>query len=121
MTLIDDMRSLSRELMTDPDFKQGDVSLIVITPGSGPVDDPGEPSEASYLLPGAAVRGAEFKYVARSLAVATDKQVTTPMHDGVPIGTDRDFMEIDGKRYKIVGADPKPSSGVPVVVTYVVR
>lgn len=121
MTLYDDMQGLARDLLSNPDFKQGMIRLVVLTPGTGPVDDPGLPTETVYTLPGAVARGVKFKYVAKGLALATDQQVTASIVDGIPIGTDADFIEIDGLRYKIARLDQKPAAGTPVVVTYIVR
>lgn len=120
MSIYDEMQTIAKEILTDPEFKQGVISYIAMTPGAGPVDDPGNPIETTYELPGAVARGVQFRYVSEGLAVSSDKQVTMPVDSRfIPNGTG--FMLIDGERYKIVQVMNKPAAGTPVVHILIVR
>lgn len=118
MSLYDEMQAVAKSLLGDADFKQGVTSLVKVTPGNGPAYDPGASTETLYILDGA-VRGVKFKYVAKSLAVASDLQITHAVPEVEPALTD--FVEADGVRYKIVHIDRKPSVGVAVAFTLILR
>lgn len=118
MSLYDEMQAVVKSILADPDFKQGVTSLVKVAPGTGPAYDPGSPVETSYTLDGA-VRGVKFKYVAKSLAVASDLQITHAALEVEPEMTD--FVIADGVRYKIVHIDRKPSVGVAVAYTLILR
>ncbi|NUM72740.1 hypothetical protein HUU40_00120 [candidate division KSB1 bacterium] len=119
MTLYDEMQQLTREILADPDFKQGETQLVQLTPGTGPIDDPGAPTRTLYNL-NATARGVKFSYVAGGLAVASDLQVT---HSVIPGVTPKmtDFVIADGVTYKIVAIIPKPAFGTTVSFTLIVR
>lgn len=117
MTFYDDMQNVASELLAD--FKQGTIRYIHVTPGDGPVDNPGAPVETAYTL-NATARGAKFKYVNMGLAVASDLQVTMAIHPSItPVING--FVEIDGTRYKIVQVLPKPAAGTVAAFTLIVR
>jgi hypothetical protein len=119
MALIDDLQSLATELLNDPDFSQGIITYVRITPGSGPADNPGAPVETIFATKGVA-RGVSSKYVQNSLALMTDLQVTLPIIDGVtPHG--RDVITIDGVRYKIVHIEKIPAAGTVAAYKFIVR
>lgn len=120
MTLYDEMQQVAREILSDSDFKQGAIRLISLTPGTGPIDEPGPATEVPHVLDGTA-RGVKFKYVAMSLAVASDLQVTFSVKPDVPAPKMLDFIEIDGVRHKITRILPKPAAGVPVAYTVIVE
>lgn len=119
MTLYDEMQQLTREILADPDFKQGSIVLVKLTPGSGPVDDPG-PAVPSYTPLDGAARGVAFKYVMSGQAVASDIQVTHSVVPGV-VPAIADFVDIDGLRHKITQVIPRPRAGVPVSYTLIVN
>lgn len=117
MSIYEEMNVVAKELLGE--FKQGQTYLVKLTPGTGPSYAPGKPLETRISLD-AAVRGAKFKYVTNNLAVASDLQVTfagSTDYEPAPV----DFVELDGVRYKIVYIDRKPSVGVAVAFTLIVR
>jgi hypothetical protein len=117
MTIYDDMKTVGAELLAE--FKQGTITLVQITPGDGPADDPGEPDEDSYTLD-AVVKGAPFKYLRDGFVTATDLLVTAAVIDGVT-PTKNDFIEIDGVRCKIIEDVSAPSAGTRAVWKFLVR
>lgn len=119
MSIYDEMQKIARDVLGDQDFKQGLTNLVRITPGTGSVDDPGAPVESMVPLDGA-VRGVQFRYVASTMALASDLQITCAVPPG-PAPTMRDFVEVDGLRHKIVQIIPKPAAGVPVAYTLIIR
>lgn len=116
MSFYEDMRGVASEILAE--FKQGAISYVELTPGAGPVDDPGAPTLKKYPLDGA-VRGVKYSYVAKGLAVATDLQVTAAVFGAQP--DMHGFIEIDGVTYKIVEIIPKPAAGTTVAFTFIVR
>lgn len=119
MTIYDDVKAVASEVLGDSDLKQGTVKLIQVTPGSGPADDPGEPTEKEYTLD-AVVRGAPFKYIRDGFVTATDQMVTAAIIAGVT-PTKNDFIEIDGVRCKIIEDVSAPGAGTRVVWKFLVR
>lgn len=118
MSIYDDMQSLTREIMRE--FAQGSVFLLSVTPGVGPIDEPGEPTITPYELD-AAARGVSFKYVQSGLANASDTQVTTSAKAGVPVPKGSDFLLLDGVQYKIVNVIRKPDAGTTVAYVMIAR
>lgn len=123
MPFYDDMQTVASDLFAE--FKQGVIVYIRLTPGTSPADDPGLPTETPFELD-ATSRGVKFKYVQNGLAVASDLQVNTAAHPALV--TDfanetvvRGFVTIDGLRYKIIRAIPKPAAGVPAAFVLIVR
>jgi hypothetical protein len=100
-------------------FHQGPITLIKITPGTGPVQNPGIESETPFVLTGAVVRGVPTKYILQSLAQAGDMQVTMKVGEGIPAVGDK-FL-IGAVRWRVVQIMPTPASGVPVVYKAIVR
>lgn len=118
MTIYDELKIVAKEVLTE--FNQGVVKLINITPANGPADDPGNPTATPYTLAGAVVRGVGYRMLRNTNVVATDLEVTCNVIDGVT-PTENDFIEIDGKRHKIVVAPQIPGAGTRVVWKFVVR
>ena len=116
MSLYDELQAVTTGIMSE--FKQGDVRYVALTPGNGPIDEPGEPTETEYPLQ-SAVRGAKFRYVQSGLAVATDLQVTCSVPSVVP--DMNGFVKVDGVKHKIIGIDPKPAAGTPVAYVLIIR
>lgn len=119
MTLYDELQGVAGEILADPDFKQGVISLIRSTPGTGPVDDPG-PSTLVTVPLNAVAAGVPFKFIQGNLAIAGDLMVTASIVEGVD-PTLADFIDIDGKRYKVIQYVPTPPAGVAVVWKWIVR
>lgn len=117
MSIYDDLKPVAASLMKE--FKQGVISYIKLTPGTGPVDEPGPATEVLTPL-NATVKGVSFKYVQNGLAVATDLMVTAAIVDGLILDM-RDSIEIDGVRNKIVQILPTPAAGTKVVWKFIVR
>lgn len=125
MSFYDDMASVTEDVMKE--FKQGVIEYISITPGNGPIDDPGPPTETTLTLDGAA-NGVKFKYVQNGFAVASDLQIVSSTKAVDTSGTSvsfnpdaKGFVRIDGIRYKIVKILPKPAAGTPVAYLMIVR
>ena len=116
MSIYDEMQGVARDLLQQ--FNQGVIKLISIGPGAGPSYDPGPGTESSITLPGAVCRGVKMKYVMLGLAAATDFQVTMPGNLSPKLA---DFVEVDGKRLKVVNLITKPAAGTPVVHTVIIR
>lgn len=116
-TIYDELKSIASEIL--PEFKQGTVNLIKITPGTGPADNPGAATSVTHSLD-AVVKGASFKYVSQGLAVASDLEVTTAVLDTVA-PSPKDFINIDGTQYKIVQLIITPAAGTSTVWKFIVR
>lgn len=112
-----EMQGVASEVLGE--FKQGKVAYVKITPGLGPVDNPGPSTATPYELK-AAARGVKFSYVQMGLAIQTDLQVTAAV-DARFTPHERDFIDIDNVRHKIVKIIQKPAAGVPVAFTYIIR
>ena len=119
MAFYDEMQGIARELLAS-ELGQSGIFLISVTPGAGSIDDPAPDTESRHKLDGAA-RGASFKYVKTGLAQASDTQVTFSVIPGLPVVKGRDFVEVNGQRFKIVEVIRKPQTGTPVVFTVIAR
>lgn len=117
MSIYDEMQGTVRDVMAE--FKQGTISYVQITPGNGPVDNPGPSTQKKFPINGAA-NGVQAKYIASGLAIASDLQVVAPV-DPLYVPDMKGSIEIDGTPYKIVQLMPKPPAGTPVAYLYIVR
>lgn len=117
MTIYDELQPVAAELLKE--FKQGTIQLIQLTPGTGPADNPGPATEVITDLD-AVAKGVSFKYVKDGLALSTDLQVTSAIVAGI-VPNGRDFITIDGARFKIVEILPVPAAGTRVVWKFIVR
>lgn len=117
MGFYDDMQAVATDVLKE--FKQGTVVYIAVTPGNGPVDNPGQPTKTRTEVY-AAVRGIKFKYVQVSLAVASDLQVTIAVDPAI-VPKMTDFIEVDGVIYKIIQVLPKPAAGTVVAHVLIIR
>jgi len=111
------IQAISNRIITQ--FKQGDIKLVQISNGSGTPDNPGAPVETQYVL-SAVTSKASIEYVKNGLALATDIMVNSEVLEGV-VPTLKDFIEIDGSRYKIVSDLSVPVAGDKVVWKFIVR
>lgn len=117
MTIYDDLRPTVTEIMDE--FKQGVVTLIQVTAGSGPIDNPGPSIETSHALT-ATVKGVSFKFVKDGLAVSSDLEVTSATISTV-IPDENDFISIDDTRYKIVKFILIPPTTDTIAWKFIVR
>ena len=125
MTFYDDMQNVAADVLKE--FKQGVIKYVDVTSGTGPADDPGEPTENEFTLDGAA-RGVKFKYVQNGFAVASDLQITSSLKAKNENNADvilnpnmKGFISVDGESFKIVKILPKPAAGTPVAFVFIVR
>lgn len=125
MSFYDDMQNVASDVLKE--FKQGVIKYVDVTPGAGPVDEPGEPMVNEFTLDGAA-RGVKYKYVQNGFAVATDLQVTASVKAKNSSGSKvtlnpsmRGFIIVDDVKHKIVKILPKPAAGTTVAFAFIVR
>lgn len=117
MSIYDELKDVATELLHE--FKQGVIKLIKVTPGNGPVDNPGNPTTDEYTL-NAVVRGVSFKYVKQGFTVSSDLEVTASILDNI-VPSEKDFIEIDSIKYKIIQLMNVPSAGTKIVWKFIVR
>lgn len=117
MAFYEEMRDVASEVLAE--FKQGAVHYVHVTPGTGPIDDPG-PSSYTLTLIDSAVRGVRSKYVQDGLAVASDLQAIMSARHGI-VPDIKDFIDVDGKRHKIVHISAKPEAGTAVAYLLIIR
>lgn len=116
-TIYDELKSISSEILAE--FKQGTVNLVKLTTGTGPADNPGAAVEVNHSL-NAVVKGVSFKYVAQGFAVSSDLEVTCAVVSGIT-PDEKDFVEIDSTRFKIIRFIPTPAAGTQVTWKFLVR
>ena len=104
MTIYDDLAPTVTEVMDE--FKQSAIKLVQVTAGTGPIDNPGAPTEIEYAL-AATSKGVSFKFVKDGLAVSSDIEITSAPVTGVT-PDENDFITINSTRYKIVKYMPVP-------------
>lgn len=122
MAIYDEMQQLTREILDDPEFNQGGpqkIEYVKTVPGNGPIDNPGKTTYVKTPLD-AAARGASFKYVSTGLASATDLQVVSAVNPAIT-PDQKDFIEVDGKRHKIMQILPRPAAGTPVAWLFIIQ
>lgn len=112
-----EMQGVARDVLTE--FNQGKIEYVALTPGTGPAQNPGEPTEQAYTIPGA-VRGVKFKYIDNSTIVQSDQQATMAVSADVTPNM-AGFMRVDGVRYKIIAIKPIPPAGTPVANVIIFR
>lgn len=117
MTIYQEMQDIAADVLNE--FKQGVIEFGRVTPGNGPVDNPG-PSSTVWTPYDGTARGVRSKYVEDGLAVASDLQTIMPAKLGI-VPHQRDFVRIDGVPYKIVHVIAKPEAGTAVVYTLIIR
>lgn len=117
MSIYDELKPTVNEIMGE--FKQGIIQLVQITPASGPIDNPGSPTETIHTLD-ATCKGVSFKFVKDGLALSTDLMVVAAPQEGVTPSAN-DFMIIDGDRFKIIQDLSTPAAGTRVVWKFIVR
>jgi hypothetical protein len=117
VTIYNELQKLTQSVLQE--FKQGSVYLIKVTEGSGAEDNPGQSTEVKYLMD-AVVRGVSKKYQNMSFVLMSDLEVTASMVNSV-IPSEKDFIEIDGNRFKIMQDVSVPASDTRVVWKFIVR
>lgn len=120
MAIYDEMQNVAADLLSDPEFKQGKIEYVRVVPGGGPIDNPGASTFVPVEMPGGVARGVSYKYVKDGLALSTDKTVILPVTAGI-VPNGRDFIDIDGVRYKIMSDISTPAAGTRVVWKFIVR
>jgi hypothetical protein len=119
MSIYDDLQLVAKDLLVPDEFGQGLIELVQITPGAGPADDPGASTEDTTTLNGA-VSGVSSEYVDQGFAVATDLMVITAVVEGIT-PNEKDFIELDGVRHKVVKDMSVPAIGTKVAWKFIVR
>lgn len=117
MSLYEDLQQVVQEVMAE--FKQGQISLVQTTAGSGPIDNPGAGTTTKYALD-ATAKGVGFKFLKDSRVVASDIEVTAAVRPDV-VPNIKDFIEIDGVQHKMVIEPLIPAAGVQVAWKFIVR
>lgn len=123
MSIYDEMREVMGEVL--PEFQQGVINLIQLTPGTGTGDDPGQPIETVTPLVGTAT-GSIFSFVRNTsyasfgLIPQADLGVTAVPVDGITPTMD-DFIQVDGIRYKIIQDLSVPAAGTKVAWKFLLR
>lgn len=117
MTIYDELQDVVRNVMAD--FKQGVVNYIKITPGNGPVDNPGQSVRTPYGI-NSSVTGVSQTYIAKGLAVASDLQVIAPV-DPRYTPDMKGSVEVDGIPHKITQIIKKPAAGTPVAYVLIIQ
>lgn len=116
MSVYSDLQSVAGGILKD--FNQGNISYIKIVKGVGDIDEP-LTVETPFNVNGV-VHGVKFKYVQNGLAISTDMQATIAV-DSRFVPAASDFLDVDGVRYKITKAIPKPAAGDVVVNVLILR
>lgn len=117
MAFYDEMQNLASEVLRE--FKQGKIEYVTLVPGAGPADDPGAPTYVKKEVD-AVSRGVSYKYVKDGLALSTDLTVTMAVDPAITPNM-RNFIDIDGVRYKIVQDISAPAAGTRAVWKFIVR
>lgn len=116
MTIYDDLQEVFKELA--PEFSQGVIQYVAVTRPGGTAIKPAAPVEVPTTL-NAFARGVSSKFILRGLAVEGDLQITFP--GGIVTPNMEGYMNVDGKKHKIVSIIKKPSAGTPVAYTVIAR
>lgn len=118
MTFYKDLQNVASGVLKE--FNQGTIKLLHITQGTGGTpDEPATKTTTTYNLTGT-VRGVSFKYLQEGFIVSTDLEVTVAVLENVTPSKE-DFIEIDGKKYKIVENISVPASGTKCVWKFICR
>lgn len=118
MSIYDDLQGVVQGVMQE--FNQGVIEYGAVTTGAGSVDEPGQSAVTYTTLTGATARGVKTSYVQSGLAVASDLQVTLAVQTGVT-PKQKDFVKVDGVKYKVQAVVPKPVAGTPVAYVVIIR
>lgn len=119
MSIYDDMRAVTNELMAE--FKQGVIQYVplVTVPGATP-DRPASSGPGTPVTLNCTARPVSTKYVDGTHIVRSDVQITMP-NDGVNEPLMTSSFDIDGVRHKIIEIMPIPAAGDPISWTIIVR
>lgn len=119
--IYDEMQTIATEILSDPQFKQEGIKLVKTVPATtGTPQNPGAPTYVKTDL-NAVARGAPTKFIMQGFAVAGDILVVIAVVDGLVIDPARDFLEVNGKRYKITKDVSVPSAGTLVSYKFLAR
>ena len=117
MSFYSEMQDIATDLLTE--FDQGTIEYVKMTPGGGPADNPGEPTEVKTGVEGV-VKGVSFKYIDGTNILSTDLQLTFAVKVGLVIDY-KDYVDIDGTRLKIIKGFNIPPSGITVAQRLILR
>lgn len=112
-----DMQNLASGVIRE--FQQGTITYTRMIPGDGPPDDPGEPREVTSTIP-ATVKGVQYRYIDGTNIVASDLQLTMPADLGF-VPTIESFINVDGRRHRVVQVTAVPPAGTPVAYTVIFK
>lgn len=112
-----DMQAVASAVIGE--FEQGLIQYVAMTNGGLAPDNPGEPTEVMTTISGVA-RGVQFKFIDGTNIFASDGQITFPADTGI-VPTLSGFIEVDGRRHKIVSASAIPPAGTPVAYRVIYR
>lgn len=118
MSFYGEMRDIAASLLKEFDQSNGTgektdgLWYVEVKPGSGPADDPGEPSEVWHKLDGVS-RGVSREYVDDANILKSDLQGTFAVIPDVMIKAPG-YIAADGRKYSIVRLDRIPETGEPV-------
>jgi len=119
MTAFDYSRSKATATRLLTRFAQGTITIVVMTPGTGPSYDPGPPVPTLTTL-SATVKGVSKQYVDAGLVTGSDLQVTAAVVAGIDPDL-ADYLMIDGNRRDIVKFMPIPSAGTAAAWVFLVK
>ncbi len=114
-SIYNDLQKVAADLIGE--FRQGDeetFEYVGLSAGTGGTPDNPAPLNETVTPFNSVARGAQFKYVDGANIFASDMQLTMPANLDVIPSLDG-FIQVDGRRYKIVGVNAVPPAGVPVV------
>lgn len=117
MSIYDDMQKVASTLITD--FQQGSIKYVQRSITYTTPDEPSSATETLINVDGV-VKGVSFKFVDHTNILTSDKQLTISADQQFTPDA-KDFIEIDGNRYKILRVDAIPNAGTPVVYRLFIR
>lgn len=120
-SIYDELKPVVAEVLGSEEFRQNGIKLVQLVPATGGTpDNPGAPTYVKTDLD-AVARGAPTKFIMQGFAVAGDILVTAAVIEGLTPVPTRDFLEVDGKRYKITKDVSVPAAGTRVAWKFLAR
>lgn len=112
MSFYDEMREVADDLLgPSSEFAQGVLLLRRLTPGTGPVLNPGDPTPTDYPLSGT-VAGVGKEHVDGTLILASDLVATVAVPAVEPRMSDK--VLVDGREHSIRRINRIPKAGTAV-------
>lgn len=117
------MQGIADKLLTR--FNQGVIEYIAVTPGAGPVHNPGAPVEAAAVVVKGVARAAKGSVLLEpnSLIKTGDLLVTTHVVAGITpaVGSFIRFGGVTGQKWRIIRFDLVPAAGIAAAWKIYVR